>query len=213
MRQILHSLWQSHKKLLLIGCAAALIPLLLVALCYALVAPNQQYILGPKDKKDIRIGIVLGAGVDQNGTPYKELQARLNEGAAALKQSRVKKLVVSGDNRFHGYNEPDAMKRYLLDKGVDSRKVVPDYGGRSTYESCERAAKVFGLKKAIIISARSHLSRAIYLCRHFGIEAYGIPTDVEANNHWRRELLARVKAVMNVYVYGERTVLGAPIKL
>lgn len=185
----------------------------------ALIWPSNQYVLtsasSVKDK-DIAVGIVLGAGVKPNGTPYRELQARLDAAAEALDKGYVQKLIVSGDNRFSHYDEPNAMKRYLVEsKRVDPIKIQSDFAGRSTYESCERASKIFGLKKAILISAPSHLPRAIYLCRHFGIEAYGIGSSAafEANNATRREVMARAKAVWNVYFMGEPTVLGSPIKL
>jgi SanA protein len=106
------------------------------------------------------------------------------------------------------------MKKYLVNvKHVSPSKLQPDYAGRSTYESCERARRIFGLNQTIIYSARTHLPRAIYLCRHFGITAYGVSSGVEANNGFRRELLADVKAVFNIYVLGPHTVLGSPIHI
>jgi vancomycin permeability regulator SanA len=172
-----------------------------------------KYILPPGSNKHTTIGLVLGAGITKSGKPFHELQARLDVAAQALHDGRVDKLILSGDNRFKGYNEPATMEKYLVEtKHISASKLQPDYAGRSTYESCERASKVFGLHETIIFSARSHLPRAIYLCRHFDITAYGIPSNVEANNSWRHELLARVKAVFNLYIYGERTILGSPIR-
>lgn len=106
------------------------------------------------------------------------------------------------------------MKNYLVNvKHVSPGKLQPDYAGRSTYESCDRASKVFGVHQAIIYSAPSHLPRAIYLCRHLHVAAYGISSGVDGNNGFRRELLADVKAVFNVYVTGPHTVLGSPIHM
>ena len=206
-----------HRKLLisLVGVAIA-IPLLLIIASYLIIEPSSKYILSKSSQKHTHIGIVLGAGVDSHGKPYKELQARLDLAAEQLNKGQVDKLILSGDNRFHGYNEPDAMKDYLIQtKHVAANKLQPDYAGRSTYESCERAAKVFGLKDkgTIIYSAESHLPRAIFLCRHFGVTAYGVGTNIEANNHVRREALARVKAVFNAYILGERTILGKAINV
>lgn len=205
----------SHKRLTLFVLFLMIAsPVLLVAGCYAVISPNARYVTSVADAPTMSVGIVLGAGVASNGKPYKELQARLDVAAAALAAGKVDRLIVSGDNRFLNYNEPQAMLAYLVQhKGVAIEKLQPDYAGRSTYESCERAIKVFGVQETIIFSARSHLPRAIYLCRHFGIEAYGVSSDVEANNSTRRELLARVKAVYNVWIRGEPTVLGDPIDL
>jgi vancomycin permeability regulator SanA len=204
-----------HKRLgiTLLGLIV-LIPLGLIVICHYLVSGDGKYILDPNSRHHERVGIVLGAGITKDGRPFKELQARLDIAARALDDGQVDKLLLSGDNRFKKYNEPDAMIKYLVtQKHVARNKLQPDYAGRSTYESCERASKVFGLKSAIIVSAPTHLPRAIYLCRHFGIEAYGISSGEDANNGKRRELQANVKAVFNVYVYGEHTVPGTPIHI
>lgn len=197
----------------------AAIPALLMAAAYGTIQPYASYVYKPDDAAALAVrqpkaGIVLGAGITKDGKPYRELQSRLDVAADALDAGVVDKLVLSGDNRFEHYNEPAAMKRYLVEeKGIAADKLQEDFAGRSTYESCERAAKVFQLDSAVLISARSHLPRAVYLCRQFGVESYGIASPAEANNQLRREALARVKAVMNVYVYGEKTILGAPIPL
>ena len=209
------SLLRKHQRMVLAvaGAFIALVTLMLVLSTRAIQA-NKQYVLSDGSDRHFQVGIVLGAGVTKQGKPFKELQARLDTAAAVLQAGQVDKLVLSGDNRFKGYDEPTAMVEYLVTtKHIDRSKLQPDYAGRSTYESCERAAKVFKIKRAVIISAPSHLPRAIYLCRHFGVESYGISSGADAQNAWRREPLASVKAVYNIYVRGEKTLLGAPIRL
>ncbi|HSH55521.1 MAG TPA: ElyC/SanA/YdcF family protein [Candidatus Limnocylindrales bacterium] len=203
-----HKIYIGSLMLLGIFCTV-----LLLLIGYLIINHHARYILPASNTESIRVGIVLGAGITKDGRPFKELQSRLDAAAAAYHERKVETLVLSGDNRFAGYNEPEAMRRYLLKRGVPASRLQPDYAGRSTYESCERAAKVFQLKKVVIFSAPSHLPRAIYLCRHFGVEAYGRASRIEANNATRRELLARVKALYNVYIRGERTVLGETVKL
>ncbi len=207
-----------HKQLLTISAViAVLVSLLVPLICYRLISPNKQFILGSSSDikaRDVSVGLVLGAGVNKDGKPFKELQARLDVAAAAYVNGDVSKLILSGDNRFESYNEPAAMQKYLVDqKQIPESDLQVDYAGRSTYESCERATRIFGQSKIVIFSAESHLPRAIYLCRHFGIETYGISSGIEADNSWRREMLARIKAVFNIYVIGEKTVLGDPIKI
>ncbi|HJQ08801.1 MAG TPA: ElyC/SanA/YdcF family protein [Candidatus Saccharimonadales bacterium] len=191
-----------------------LIFIIVITGCYYAVNPYKKFIVTEENAGNFDVGIVLGAGVAKNGKPYKELQARLDTAANALNKGIVSKLILSGDNRFKYYDEPSAMFNYLTnERGVAANKLQRDFAGRSTYESCERAAKIFKLEKAIIFSAESHLPRAIYLCRHFDIDAYGISSGLEANNSTRRELLARVKAVYNVKLIGGRTALGDPLPL
>lgn len=209
------ALVKKHKKLLIIlSIFLVLAPIVLISICYYTINPYKKFVVSPQNVEHTKVGLVLGAGINSKGKPYKELTARLDVAANALNSGTVEKLILSGDNRFYNYNEPGAMKQYLVEKkGIDAEKLVPDYAGRSTYESCERATKIFGINELIIFSAGSHLPRAIYLCNHFGIDAHGIDSGLEADNSTRRELLARVKAVYNVKLVGERTVLGEPIPL
>ena len=188
--------------------------LLVVGAAQLIISPHKKYVVLQQDARHMHVGLVLGAGVTKDGKPYKELQARLDTAADALNAGVVQTLILSGDNRFTYYDEPTAMKHYLSEqRGISDDKLILDYAGRSTYESCERAAKVFKVSELTLFSAGSHLPRAIYLCRHFGIRTQGIASGLEANNSTRRELLARVKAVYNAHVSGERTILGDPIIL
>lgn len=203
------------KRLVIFGFVLLLVGMSIVWASTTYINSFKKYILtenSPEYTADI--GIVFGAGITKDNKPFKELEARLKTAAEALQQGTIKKLILSGDNRFENYNEPDAMIAYLTEEfGIDKELLQPDYAGRSTYETCERARKVFQVNHAILFSATSHLPRAIFTCRSFGIESYGIGNDVEANNATRRELLARLKALFNVYVYGEKTILGEPIDL
>lgn len=168
--------------------------------------------------ESIRVGIVFGGGVTDS-QPLPLVRDRLDVAKDLLDRGYVYKLIVSGDNRALDYNEPTVMRNYLVNElGVAASDVQEDFAGRSTYETCDRAKKIFGLNTAFLISESTHLPRAIYLCRHFGIKAYGIKSDGQASRgpkigqRWR-ELLARNKALFNTNVYGEQTVLGDPIKI
>ncbi len=203
------------RRFIVLSVIVGLVVLVLVLILpFYIINAHKQYIIQPDGDVSTKIGIVFGAGITEEGKPFKELEARLDASAQAIEDGQVEYLLVSGDNRFEHYNEPDAMKRYLVDeKNIDESKIVTDYAGRSTYETCERAQKVFEVDRAILFSAYSHLPRAIYTCRSFGIESYGIGNNVEANNASRREFLARSKAFFNIYLYGEKTILGEPLPI
>jgi vancomycin permeability regulator SanA len=218
--------WQNARRIavaywrwaLALTVLAIMLPVLVMAAAYLVVLPSGKYVLtddAAVQRQHIGVGLVLGAGVDkQTGKPYKELRSRLDVAASALQHGDVQKLILSGDNRFKGYDEPTSMQNYLVDTyHIDPSKLQPDYAGRSTYESCDRARQVFGQRRLVLFSAGSHLPRAIYLCRHLGVEAYGYASHVEASNAARREALARVKAIYNIYIHGEPTVYGAKINL
>lgn len=192
--------------------------------CFVIIQKNSDRIYMADDPKlatlgiNSKVGIVFGGGVSEDG-PLPLLKDRLITAKELLDKGYVDTLLLSGDNRTLSYNEPVVMYNYLVeDLGVDPEKLELDYAGRSTYETCERAKKVFGISEAFLVSESTHLPRALYLCGHFGIEAYGVDSSGESSDglqlgqRWR-ELLARNKAVFNVYVIGEETVLGDPINI
>jgi vancomycin permeability regulator SanA len=163
----------------------------------------------------LRVAIVFGGGIEEN-QPKPLLQDRLDTAYELYEKGAVDIVLVSGDNRFSHYNEPEVMKNYLIEKkGMNPENVYADFAGRSTYETCERAVRIFAVKKAFLVSETTHLTRAVFLCRHFGIEAYGVSSDGKAASNLRfsqqlREIFARNKAIINAYFIGEQTVLGEP---
>lgn len=163
------------------------------------------------------VAIVFGGGVGDDG-PLPLLKERLDTAKKLLDLGYVKMLILSGDNRTEMYNEPTAMYDYLLNQGVSRNQMQEDFAGRSTYETCERAKKIFGLDNAVLISEETHLPRARFLCEHFGVKTFGLISEGTATSglkigqNWR-EILARNKAILNVYLIGEETILGDPIQL
>ncbi len=95
---------------------------------YALAA-SEGRITTVEQAPTTSVAIVFGAGLWSNGKPMPYLAARLDLAAQLYEAGRVKAILVSGDNRHASYNEPDAMRAYLIKKGIPARKVVADYGG------------------------------------------------------------------------------------
>lgn len=216
LRQCAQWLQVYRRPILAAVLVFAALPLLAMLIAGQAIGAYRASVLSPQAAagKHIAVGMVLGAGVTSDGKPYKELRSRLDTAAASLQQGVVQKLILSGDNRFRNYDEPTAMKNYLMQTyHIPASQLQPDFAGRSTYESCQRASQVFGQTRLVLFSAGSHLPRAIFLCNHFGIETYGVASTLEANNATRREAVAGVKALYNVYVHGENTILGTPVKM
>ena len=163
-----------------------------------------------------RVAIVFGAEVKRDGTPSTALRDRVETAAALYQAGKVEKLLMSGDNRFVDYNEPEAMRQYALRLGVPDADIVLDYAGRRTYDTCYRAKQIFEVDSAILVTQGFHLPRALFLCNSFGLKAVG----VEANNYYYlkrlrlvwgiREMLATTQALWDVYVAHPVPVLGEP---
>jgi SanA protein len=160
-----------------------------------------------------RVAIVFGAGLLRDGSAGPVLRDRVETAVNLYQQSKVDKLLMSGDNRFVEYNEPEAMRQYALDLGVPAEDIVLDYAGRRTYDTCYRAKSIFQVQSAILVTQKFHMARAVFLCNWFGVKSTGVETD----NYFRkisrliwntRELLATTQAVWDVYVTKPLPVLG-----
>ncbi|WP_172634575.1 MULTISPECIES: SanA/YdcF family protein [Anaerolinea] len=166
------------------------------------------------DAPEMPVAIVFGAGLSRDGTPSPVLRDRVETAAALYFQGKVKKLLMSGDNRFVDYNEPGAMRQYALDLGVPAENIVLDYAGRRTYDTCYRARAIFGVTEAILVTQPFHLPRALYLCNQLGVKAWGVPADnryylKRSQLIWNiRETMATLVALWEVWVTHPVPVLG-----
>ena len=163
-----------------------------------------------------RVAIVFGAGLLRDGSAGPVLRDRVETAVQLYQQGKVDKLLMSGDNRFVEYNEPEAMRQYAIDLGIPNEDIVLDYAGRRTYDTCYRANAIFQVDSAVLVTQSFHLPRALFLCNSFGVESTG----VEANNtyfrkisrlSWNtRELFATAQSVWQAFVTKPLPVLGNP---
>jgi len=150
------------------------------------------------------VALVLGAQVYPDGTPSSFLAARLDLAHRLYQAGKVRVILVSGDNMAVEYNEPDAMRRYLINAGVPAEHVVADYAGFDTYDSCARAKRIFNLAELVIVTQSYHLPRAVATCRALGVAATGVGDETvrQFTEPWRRgtirDQVACIKAVIDL---------------
>lgn len=149
------------------------------------------------------VALVLGAQVYPSGTPSPFLAGRLDLAKQLYDAGKVQVLLVSGDNMAPEYNEPDAMRAYLIAAGVPADKVVADYAGFDTYDSCARAQRIFNVTHLVVVTQSYHLPRAVATCRRLGLNATGVGDDTgRGGEAWRRgavrDQLACVKTVIDL---------------
>jgi len=167
------------------------------------------------------VAIVFGAGLRWDGTPSPVLRDRVRTAVELFFAGKVKKLLLSGDNRFVDYNEPGAMRDYALALGMPEEHMVLDYAGRRTYDTCYRAKAIFGVTSAILVTQEFHLPRALYTCQMLGLDAVGVAADqrrygVISRLIWNsRELFATLTAFWDLHIAHPLPVLGKyePIQL
>lgn len=208
LKRVLKFLWRLLLVFAILGLTGMIVPRLITSM-YSLSRIHKA-----EDAPDDRLAIVFGAGLRRDGTPTAILRDRVETASKLYFDGKVEKILMSGDNRFENYNEPESMRQYALALGVPDDAIALDYAGRRTYDTCYRAKTVFKVDSALLVTQRFHLPRALFLCNALGINAHG----VEANNNsyrsgslliWNfREQLATAAAFLDVYVNNPIPVLG-----
>lgn len=158
--------------------------------------------------------IVLGAGLNRNGSMSGMLYDRVHQAIALYRAGKVDRVLVSGDHHRWGYDEPGTMRNALQRAGVPDSAIFTDHAGFDTWATMERAVKVFGVHSAVVITQGFHMDRALYLAQEAGLDATGLTADLRSYGRQGqistvRELFARVKAVGEV-VEGRKVLLGPP---
>jgi vancomycin permeability regulator SanA len=172
----------------------------------------------PNDNQP-RIAIVFGAGLERNGGPTPILYDRVATAVDLYKAGKVSQLLLTGDNRFTNYNEPEVMRQTALQLGVPDDALVLDYAGRRTYDSCYRARDIFGVTRAILVTQAFHLDRALYLCNSLGVDTIGVLADrrdytTSSQTWWSiREAAATAEAWFDLNVTHPLPVLGEKIPI
>jgi SanA protein len=119
--------------------------------------------------------IVFGAGIET-----REAHDRVATAAALYKAGKVKKLLMTGDNGHLNHNEPEYMKRDAISLGIPAQDITCDYAGFRTYDSLYRACNIFEVHKAVLVTQRYHLPRAMYLAQKLGLDTVGMDAGVRS---------------------------------
>lgn len=148
--------------------------------------------------------IVFGCGINPDGTPSHMLYDRVITAsqlylsmADSSDGNDLPVILMSGDGKDEGYNEPQVMKDTAIEAGAPEAAIVTDTLGLSTFDTLRRAGELVSFEKAILITQEYHLYRALFIADSLGIEAVGVSADRRSYSGQvlrdLREAAARVK--------------------
>jgi SanA protein len=161
--------------------------------------------------------MILGAKVHDGGRLSDMLRDRTETAFEVYESGKAQKILVSGDHGRKSYDEVNAIKDYLLEKGVPKEDLFLDHAGFDTYDSMYRAREIFQIESLIISTQEFHLARSVYIARELDLDAVGIKADKQDYyGHDRakvREVLARVKSFMDVLLHSKPKFLGDAIPI
>ncbi len=166
----------------------------------------------PFNKVGLLLGTAkyLGSGI---ANPYYTY--RIEATIKLITDSKIKYVIISGDNGRKEYNEPEMMRADLMEAGIDSSNIFLDYAGFRTFDSMVRLKEIFGQESVTVISQQFHNERAIYTASKLGIKAIAFNAkDVSTNEGLRtqiREKFARVKVFIDFLIGTKPKFLGEKI--
>ena len=167
-----------------------------------------------------RVAIVFGARVYSRERLSAMLRDRMDTAIDLYFAGKVDKLLLSGgQNGGLEYDEPAAMIAHALERGVPAADLQPDFGGLRTYDSCYRAANIFQVEQAVLVTQEFHLPRALLLCDNLGIDVVGVKADRRVYDprsiafSETREIPALLAALIDLVRRPLPPILGDPIPL
>lgn len=191
-----------------------LVSLFLVCVSSHVRVTGESFIVNTSEVR-ASVVIVPGAGLRTNGTPSDILRDRLTVAYELYRTHQVEKILCSGDNGQVQYDEVNAMRVWLLDRGVEAEDIFLDHAGFDTYDTMVRAVQIFGVTDAVVVTQDFHLPRALYIANAKGISAQGVSASLQpyvAEDAYRfREVFSRVKAFADVLFSASPTYLGDAI--
>lgn len=166
-----------------------------------------------------RVAVVLGTSKYLiGGGPNHYFKYRIKAAAELYNHAKVDFIIVSGDNATLQYNEPRQMRRALIQAGIPAAAIYMDFAGFRTLDSVVRAKEVFGQDRFTVVSQGFHNERAIFIARHFGIDAVGFnakdPSAYQGIRTRVREVFARLMGLLDLYVLDKGPkFLGEPVPI
>jgi SanA protein len=165
------------------------------------------------DVPPAQVAIVPGALVMPNGMMSAMLADRVRQASALWRAGKVEKILVSGDHHTWAYDEPDTMRKALVQEGVAPRDIFEDHAGFDTWATMVRARGIFGVRNAVVVTQGFHMPRALYLADAAGIDATGLTADLhqwgyQGKKSEVREVLSRVKAIVDTTL--DTPAMGGP---
>lgn len=173
---------------------------------------TEIWIIGKAVKKPDRdAGIVIVLGTQIKGTRItKALKFRLDGAVDYLKENEAAYAVVSGGRGVgEDISEAEAMGQYLIEHGIEEKRIIMEDKSSNTMENLEFSCKLLesmnlfsdvSSVKTVIVTNRFHVGRAVSIAAHNGFneaEGLGVPSgSIMVPHYYVREALAVWKDVI-----------------
>lgn len=151
-------------------------------------------------KKDFDYVIIHGSGLLGGDRVPKLLQDRLDKAIEVYRSDPSPTILIpsGGQGPDEKIPEAEAMKRYLLSKGIPEKDIIPEERSTTTLENLRFSQEILdsreGRKYTALVTSNYHVYRALRYCRRIGLKCTGIGSHV-AFYYWPSALIREYIAV------------------
>ncbi|MGK2318815.1 YdcF family protein [Gordonia rhizosphera] len=106
--------------------------------------------------------VILGYGLNGNGKMAPELVRRVTAGKAQAETTTTAPIVVTGGAPKAGITEAAAMRKWLVDNGVDAARITTEDKSGSTVANAQNTAAILlaqGIRDIILVTSPNHIRR------------------------------------------------------
>jgi len=160
--------WVSHKVLKIIFHAVVITGIVIVMILCGLIAGK----FTSKGEKNLDYIIVLGAQIREDG-PSTVLRYRLDEAIEYLNENPDTMCIVSGgQGPNEPYSEAEGMAKYLIEKGIGSKRIILEGESQTTVENIRNSKELMDedYNGVGIITNNFHMFRALRIAEIQGLE-------------------------------------------
>lgn len=125
--------------------------------------------------------VVFGFGLLPDGTPRPELVERLQAAWLQALASPFSPIVVSGNNPSNGITEAEAMRNWLVGRGIPAGRIHVENRAGSTVANALLSAEILhglGMNSAVAVTSPNHIRRAVADLFVAGIPVVGATTSL-----------------------------------
>ena len=174
--------------------------LMIVSLCACAVL-EIPIIRGAVSEPDSNADYVIVPGAKVNGTnPSRVLRQRLDKAIEYTEQNRDSEIIVTGGKGTdEDISEAEAMKNYLVKKGISDDRIITENKAADTGENLEYSKDIIGDtdKSIVIVTSDFHMYRAVKIAEQTGFTRIsGLPARTDAGlvpNYYVREAFGIIK--------------------
>ncbi|OZM56865.1 hypothetical protein CIB95_08830 [Lottiidibacillus patelloidae] len=158
-----------------------IISYLLLLSCFTLVSNiifYYAYNTDSYDVSEIDAVVVLSTGLHYDITVFT-LEDRLDEAIEISRENTSIPVIVSSElDTMHYLSNKDDMKHYLIERGVDSARILTTHKATSTIKNIKSATTIIKEKlqkenpTILFVTSDYHTARTILVCSKLGINGY-----------------------------------------